>query len=89
LYIKIVDTALDGKEDERRYYDIFGDICRTIAIEHVVPIQSGVDYEKVLKGKDMSVTQFGCRFQKCKFAHSFFSHFIPTRKKLPIRLKKY
>lgn len=25
----------------------------------MVPIQSGVDYEKILKDKDMSVTQFG------------------------------
>jgi radical SAM protein with 4Fe4S-binding SPASM domain len=59
MYLKIVDCALDGKEDEQKFYDIFGDICDTIAIEHAVPIHSGVDFENVLKDKDMSLTQFG------------------------------
>ncbi len=26
VYFKIVDCALDGKEDEQRFYDVFGDI---------------------------------------------------------------
>lgn len=59
VYIKIVDCALDGKDDERKFYDIFGDICDTIATEHAVPIHSGVDYENVLKKNDRAVTQFG------------------------------
>jgi len=59
VYIKIIDCALDSKNDEQRFYEIFGDICDTMAIEHAVPIHSGVDYENVLKDKDMSFTQFG------------------------------
>ncbi len=59
LYIKIVDEALDNKEDEERFYKLFGDICNTIAVEHIVPIQPSVKYEKVLKDKDKSITQFG------------------------------
>ena len=59
VYIKIVDCALDGKNDEQRFHDIFGDTCDTMAIEHAVPIHSSVDYENVLKDKDMSLTQFG------------------------------
>ncbi len=59
VYIKIIDCALDGKDDEQKFYEIFGGICDTMAIEHTVPIHSGIDYGKVLKGKDMSVTQFG------------------------------
>jgi len=59
MYIKIIDCALDGKEDEQRFYKIFGDICDTIAIEHTLPIHSGIDYTNVLKGKSMSLTQFG------------------------------
>lgn len=59
VYIKIADCALDSKKDEERFYKIFGDICDTIAIEHIVPIHSGVDYEKLLKDKDVSTTQFG------------------------------
>lgn len=59
VYIKIVDTALDGKEEEKRFHDIFEDICDTMAIEHTVPIHAGIDYKNVLRDKDMSVTQFG------------------------------
>lgn len=59
VYIKVVDSALDGKKDEQRFYDIYGDVCDTIAIEHTVPIHSGVDYENMLNGKNISVTQFG------------------------------
>lgn len=59
VYIKIVDEALDNKEDEGRFYKLFGDICDTIAIEHIVPIQPSVEYDKVLKDRDKSVTQFG------------------------------
>lgn len=59
IYIKIADEALDNKEDEEKFYKLFGDICDFIAIEHIVPIQPNVDYEKVLKDKNKSVTQFG------------------------------
>lgn len=59
VYIKIVDYALDGKADERRFYEIFGNICDTIAIEHVGPIYPGVDYATVLKDKEPEFTQFG------------------------------
>ena len=47
------------KSNERKFYEIFGDICDTIAIEHVVPIHSGIEYDKVLKGQQTFVTQFG------------------------------
>lgn len=59
MYIKIIDCALDGKDDEQKFYKIFGDICDTIAIEHTLPIHSGIDYTDVLKGKNMFLTQFG------------------------------
>ena len=59
VYIKIVDTALDSKEEEKSFYEIFGDICDTMAIEHTVPIHVGIDYNNVLGDKDISVTQFG------------------------------
>ena len=32
MYIKIIDCALNGKDDEQKFYDIFGDMCDTIAI---------------------------------------------------------
>ena len=59
MYIKIIDCALDDENDEQRFYKIFGDICDTIAIEHTVPIHSGVDYKKTLEGRCMASTQFG------------------------------
>lgn len=66
MYLKIIDCALDSKDDEQRFYKIFGDICDTIAIEHIIPIHSGVDYGKVLKGKDMPLTQFGLPVSEVK-----------------------
>jgi radical SAM protein with 4Fe4S-binding SPASM domain len=59
VHIKIIDYALEGTEDEKRFYEIFGNICDTIGIERAGPIFPGVDYETVLKGKDRAFTQFG------------------------------
>jgi radical SAM protein with 4Fe4S-binding SPASM domain len=59
MYIKIIDCALESKDDEQKFHEMFGDICDTIAIEHAVPIHTGVDYENVLKKNDKAVTQFG------------------------------
>ncbi len=58
VHIKIIDYALDGKDDEKKFYKIFENICDTIGIEHAGPIFPGVNYGKVLN-KDASVTQFG------------------------------
>ncbi|MEK9154601.1 MAG: radical SAM protein [Patescibacteria group bacterium] len=74
VYIKIVDSALDGKEDEAKFYEIFGKICDSLAIEHIVPIHSGVDYEKALKGKDISQTQFGLPVSELKICPQPFFH---------------
>jgi radical SAM protein with 4Fe4S-binding SPASM domain len=59
LHIKIIDYALDGPEDEKRFYDLFGNICDTIGVERAGPIFPGVEYEPILEGKDRSLTQFG------------------------------
>lgn len=59
MYLKIVDTALKGEDDKKRFYELFGDICDTIAIEHTVPIHSGIDYKDILKDDREKVTQFG------------------------------
>jgi radical SAM protein with 4Fe4S-binding SPASM domain len=57
VYLKIVDAALDGPEDEQRFFDLFGNICDTIAVEQAVPIHSGIPFNKTLQHKDR--TQFG------------------------------
>ena len=59
VYIKIVDYALDEKGAKEKFYQLFGDICDSIAVENAVPIMPGVDYEKVLKSTNGSKTQFG------------------------------
>lgn len=66
LYIKIMDTVLDGPEDEKKFYEIFGDICDSIGLEHTVPIYPGVDYEKVLGDKELPFTQFGLPVSEVK-----------------------
>lgn len=37
LHIKIIDSALDEQE-KQTFFEIFGDICDTIAIEHLIPV---------------------------------------------------
>lgn len=59
VYIKIVDYALDDRDTEQKFYEIFGDICDSIAVENAVPIMPGIDYERVLKTANGSLTQFG------------------------------
>jgi radical SAM protein with 4Fe4S-binding SPASM domain len=64
LHIKIIDYALEGKEDEQNFFHLFGDICDTLGIEHAGPIFPSVDYEPVLRGKNPSLTQFGLPVSK-------------------------
>jgi radical SAM protein with 4Fe4S-binding SPASM domain len=59
VYIKIVDYALDGIDTQAKFYQTFGDICDSIAVENAVPIMPGVDYGKVLNSADGPKTQFG------------------------------
>jgi len=66
VYIKIIDCALDNKADEQRFYETFGDLCDSIAVEHAVPIHSGVDYDKVLVSKTPTLTQFGLPVSEVK-----------------------
>lgn len=58
IYIKIIDCALEGKKDEKKFFEIFGDCCDTIAIENTVPIYNGIDYKGILN-KNKKITQFG------------------------------
>jgi radical SAM protein with 4Fe4S-binding SPASM domain len=55
LYIKIADIALKDKDEENKFYEIFGSICDSIGIEHIVDIHTGAEIEL----KDNEVTQFG------------------------------
>lgn len=63
VYIKIIDSAL-GEGDEEKFFEIFGDICDTIAIEHILPAVAQIDYSKVSKNRSISLTQNGEVVQK-------------------------
>ncbi len=74
MYLKIIDCALEGEKDRTAFYEIFGDICDTMAIEHAVPIHSGVDFNKILKANDRNVTQFGLPVTDVKICPQPFIH---------------
>ena len=74
VYIKIVDCALDGADDERRFHELFGELCDIIAIENAVPIHSSIDYQGVLKEKDEQLTQFGLPVSEVKICPQAFFH---------------
>lgn len=74
LHIKIIDYALENKEDEKKFYEIFGEICDTIGIEHAGPIFPGVNYNSVLEGKEAVTTQFGLPISEVKICPQPFFH---------------
>lgn len=50
VYIKIIETALDSKEDEARFYEMFGGISDETAVECLLPyMKENVEY---LKNRD-------------------------------------
>ncbi|KMT22633.1 radical SAM/SPASM domain-containing protein [Clostridium cylindrosporum] len=59
VYIKIIDCAFNNETEEQKFFDIFGGICDTIAIEHLTPTVKEINYEKLSKGKKLDMTQSG------------------------------
>lgn len=39
IYIKIIDSLLKNKDDEERFFEVFGNICDRIYIEHLIVMQ--------------------------------------------------
>lgn len=64
MHVKVIDIALDDKEDEEKYYRIFGEVCDTIGIEHAGPIYPGVDYNEEMDRNSARITQFGLLAEK-------------------------
>lgn len=60
IYIKIIDVAIDGEEQD--FYNMFGDRCDNIAVEHMVPTADKVDYSQY-KG-DYDISQQGYEHKK-------------------------
>jgi radical SAM protein with 4Fe4S-binding SPASM domain len=91
IYVKIVDDTLRGEEDKQRFAALFGPICDSFAIEHVVPIQEPVDYSHVLGAKGKKVTQFGLAVGDAKVCpQPFFKlHILPDGNVVPCHSYKY
>ena len=64
VHIKIIDVGLDVSE-KQTFLQLFGDICDTIAIEHLSPNANEIDYNNVkmndesLAAADFSINTYG------------------------------
>ena len=59
LYVKIIDSTLATPEDEQTFYRLFGDIADVLAVEHLLPASSLIDYSKIAGSAAMNKTQNG------------------------------
>lgn len=65
IYIKIIDCALEENEEEK-FFEIFGDICDVIAIEHLLPAVSQINYRSISRRDNSRVTQNGAKIQEAE-----------------------
>lgn len=65
VYIKIIDSVLD-EGDEEKFFKIFGDICDFIAVEHLFPAVSQIDYSAISKNSIQKLTQNGKKIQNAE-----------------------
>lgn len=55
LYLKIMDAEL-GDHSEQDFFELFGDICDDISVEHLVPASEKIDYKQISDSNfDMTV----------------------------------
>lgn len=55
VFIKIIDKAVKGKENE--FYNMFGDICDEISIEHLIPVNNHIAKNEI--SSDSHVNMMG------------------------------
>jgi radical SAM protein with 4Fe4S-binding SPASM domain len=70
IYVKIADISLKSKEDEKRFYDVFGKISDSLAIEHIVPLHTELS--------ESEKTQFGEKAKDIKICSLPF-YFLELR----------
>lgn len=75
IYIKVVDTALDDEDDRQRFFDTFGPLCDSIAVERTVPIHRAIDFSGILEATDPPTTQFGLPVGAGNICPQPFFHF--------------
>lgn len=61
VYVKIIDYMVQTPERQKRFYDLFQPICHSIAIEHLTPTISEIDYESLSGGQANDLPQNGGR----------------------------
>lgn len=59
VYIKIIDYMVQVEADRKKFFDIFGPISDSVAIEHLTPTISQIDYGKVSGGMALNKGQNG------------------------------
>lgn len=59
VYIKIIDCAFSHESEQQLFYDMFGEICDIIAVEHLTPTVEGIDYTKLSKDALTKFSQSG------------------------------
>jgi radical SAM protein with 4Fe4S-binding SPASM domain len=56
LYVKTMDCALNGKEEETRFVELFSDHCDLYSVERVRPIVQGIDYSAWINDEGEKIT---------------------------------
>lgn len=59
VYIKIIDYMVQLPEQRKRFFDLFGPISHSIAIEHLTPTIEEIDYDQLSGGMETDKPQNG------------------------------
>lgn len=59
IYIKIIDYMVQDEASRKLFFETFGPICDSIAIEHLTPTIAEIDYEEISDGMELSKGQNG------------------------------
>lgn len=59
VYIKIIDYMVQTPERRKQFFDLFGTICHSIAIEHLTPTIEEIDYDRLSGGMETDKPQNG------------------------------
>ncbi|UCV04581.1 radical SAM protein [Dechloromonas denitrificans] len=74
VYIKIIDTALKDEADRAFFFEKFGGLCDSIAVENTVPIHKAIDFSQILGKKGNQLTQFGLPMHNVAICPQPFFH---------------
>lgn len=69
MYIKVMDIAINNNEE---FFNVFGDMCDSIGIEHASPIFHGAKYNSKYKETGSEYTQFGSEVLDVKICPQAF-----------------